>query len=271
MQQLQNNYNPNSKFKKIIVLIFISICIIFVLNFNKIYNFAHSYVQKIPYYQKINHFLFGTNEVIEIIGNKALTKDEILTYIHKENIQNINQISKILTKHPLIKYATVKKFLPNKLGIFIKERDLIFAFYNQKAKQFFSITNTKNIINYYNKNLDLPLLFTPFNEEILMDDVFFLYKKLISYNILPHVTHVISFFNFRYNLVLNDKILVSLPEDDVEEALSILQDLILENNILEKSIKHLDLRVQNKIIIEYFDAKEQQLYIPQSSYSILSW
>ena len=58
---------------------------------------------------------------------------------------------------------------------------------------------------------------------------------------------------------------------EVDEALARLQDLILNQNILEKNIKHVDLRVKGKIFIEYFKEGEPNAYKPLSSVTTFTW
>jgi cell division septal protein FtsQ len=170
-------------------------------------------------------------------------------------------------QNPIIEYVSSKRFLPNKMVIYVREKPLILRFWNEKTGQFFAISEKGEVLNFHDSKLKLPLISGEFN----MQDAIKLYEKLQNYNITPHLTDISSFFGYRFDLVLKRKIFVRLPENDAESAIVMLADLIENNKILEKNIKQIDFRVKGKIIIEYFKESEIPIYTPITSYYTLSW
>jgi hypothetical protein len=151
--------------------------------------------------------------------------------------------------------------------VHIKEKPLIMRFWDVKTSEFFSITRSGEVIRFDDSRLKIPLILGDFE----ITDVLKIYNTLNEVGILPDVTQVFSFFEYRFDIVLKNKLLVNLPEDNTKEAIFLLKKLIVENSILEKNIKQVDLRVKNKIFITRFNAGEHEKYSPPSSYTVLSW
>jgi cell division protein FtsQ len=220
-----------------------------------------------PVFEKINDLIFGKVQVIEIYGNNLISKDEVLTHIYRNDVMVddlilINQsykINKSLRNHTLISEVNIRRFLPNKMVIYIKEKNLVVKFYDKKKQRFLSVSEDGEILPFYDSSVKIPLLLGEYNPYTF----FIFYKKLASYNeIIRVTTDIIPFWGFRYDIVLNRKMKISLPEENVDEALEELKKLITKNKILEKDIKHLDLRVKGKIFVEYFESGEVKTYRP---------
>jgi cell division protein FtsQ len=152
--------------------------------------------------------------------------------------------------------------------IYVKEKTLILRFYDETAKKFLTISEDGEVIDYYNPNLKIPLIIRKFN----MEDVLKAYQKIQEYPVVfGSTTDIISFFEYRFDIVLNRKILVNLPEENIGEALKILEGLIKENRILEKRIKQIDLRVKGKIFVDYFKENEMNTFKLEDSITILTF
>lgn len=256
-----------SKTKVILILVIASFGI-FIFNFDKISEKAPPRYRSAL--EKINDLIFGKIQIIEIKGNNVVTKDEILTSIYKSDVlkddlillNSVSKIRKSLLSHPLIKKVNIKRFLPNKMVVYIQEKTISAKFYNIEKQTFESLEDNGYPLPFYNPRLKLPLV----TGECLPKDFADFYEKLKkgsrSTTILPNISDISCFFGFRFDIVLNRKTLVNLPEENVPQALFMLESLIRENKILDKSIKRIDLTVNRKIFIEYFEKGEIPRYKP---------
>ncbi len=259
---------------KLTLLFVVAFVIAIIINFDRFANYIpHRYK---PVFEKINDVIFGKVQVIEIYGNNIVSKDEILTHIYKNEfskddltlINPAQKIMKSLSENPVIENVNVKRFLPNRMVVYVKEKKIILKFYNEELKRFFSITESGEILDYYSPNIKMPLIIRKFD----VADAVKVYHKIQEYqNVSPFVSDFISFFEYRFDIVLNRKIIVNLPEENLEDALEVLQDLIIKNKILEKNIKQIDLRVKNKIFINYFKQNESQMFKLEDSVTILNF
>jgi cell division protein FtsQ len=259
---------------KLTILLILASVIAILINFDRFANhIPHRYK---PVFEKINDVIFGKVQVIEIYGNSIVSKDEILTHIYKNEfskddltlINPVHKIMKSLSENPVIENVNVKRFLPNRMVFYVKEKKIILKFYNEELKRFFSITESGEILDYYNPNVKMPLIIRKF----AVADAVKVYNKIQEYeNISPFVSDLISVFEYRFDVILNRKIIVNLPEENLEDALNVLQDLIIKNKILEKNIKQIDLRVKNKIFINYFKPNESQMFKLEDSVTILNF
>jgi cell division septal protein FtsQ len=265
-------------FRPRFILLFLLVSLILttgitIWNFDKLSAFMPS--KYVGFFSKVNDFIFGKVQIIEIKGNKIVSRNEILDHAYKNKVfeDDINlikheiEIIKSLEKHPLIEYVFIKRFLPNKMVIYIKEKGLIIRVWDSNLKKFFSVTNQGEIIDFYDPKIPLPLVIDNFKTK----DILNIYNLIFEYNLQQYVTDINSFFDYRFDLVLNRVTIVNLPELNTEKSIKILLDLIENQDILSKNIKQIDLRVENKIFIKYFKKNEDQIYSPISSFKILTW
>ncbi len=54
----------------------------------------------------------------------------------------------------------------------------------------------------------------------------------------------------RWNLILDDQVIVELPEEGWKEQLDELEHLLVDTGVLERDIKEIDLRAKDNIIFE---------------------
>lgn len=227
------------------------------------------------YFNKFDDIIFGTIQIIEIKGNSVLSRNEILNYVYKENttpddlniVKSPSEIKKELMKNPLIEFASVKSFLPNKMVIYVVEKKLILKFWNAEKQNFFSITERGEIIDFYRPQVNIPFIAGEFD----LKQVLHLYNILKAYNVVNLVSEIIPFFNYRFDIVLNKTILVKLPESNPKKAVEILSNLVYEHEVLSKNIKQIDLRIEGKIVVSYFEKNEPKMHKTTSSYTVLSW
>lgn len=249
----------------------------FIFNFDRISEEFPARYRAI--FERINDFIFGKIQIIEIHGNVLLEKIDILSFVYKNDVQKddlviINSSNKIrnnLKKHPLIESVKIKRFLPNKMIIKIKEKNIIAKFHNKEKNTFQSLVSTGEKLDFYNSKIKVPTILTDFNS----NEIVSFYEKLQSndkHNVLiPLITEFGVFFNYRMDVVLNKTILVNLPEENVDSAIQTLVDLLQNHNILNKGIKQIDLRVFGKVFLRYFSKGEPEKYIPKEEVIVLEF
>jgi cell division protein FtsQ len=151
---------------------------------------------------------------------------------------------------------------------YVKEKDFILRFFDEKEKKFFTLTKNGEIVEFYSKSLKLPLIIGPFDP----DEVVKFFNKLSAREkIMNEVTDIIPFFGYRFDIVLNRKILVKLPETGLEEALSLLENFIEKNEVLSKNIKQIDFRIGGKVIIEHFMDSEPKVFKREQTVTTFTW
>jgi cell division septal protein FtsQ len=258
---------------KVLVLVLAILLVLSIYNINSLYRFLPNKYR--PFIERINDVIFGKVEIIEITGNNLVSKEEVLSYIYKDEILEddvvrINSESKIeqsLMKLPIIEFVSIKRFLPNKMVVHMKEKKIIMRLWDEKTKEVFTITEGGEILKFNDYRLKAPLIIGEFD----LSDIMKLYSKLEKADLIKHTTEIISFYGFRFDVVFKKKLLVNLPEENLEEAINKMQFLIDNGKIFEKKVKNIDLRVKNKIFLSYFKSGEGENYTPPQSYLIYNW
>ncbi|HEX2593513.1 MAG TPA: cell division protein FtsQ/DivIB, partial [Rhizomicrobium sp.] len=64
--------------------------------------------------------------------------------------------------------------------------------------------------------------------------------------------------NRRWNLVLDDGVVVKLPEKDWQKELTTLEHLIIDKGVLERDISEIDLRSKNAIFFMLKNGEQKQ-------------
>ena len=162
----------------------------------------------------------------------------------KENIffLNKNEIIKLINSNSLIeKYEVFKKY-PSTININV-QKTTFFAQINKNGKTFFIGSNGK-LIPTKDLNNDLPYIFGKpnINEFIkfkkIIDKSKFNYKQIDSLYFFP---------SNRWDIKLNENILLKLPLNFTLENLDHLYEFLEYNNI--KNFAVVDYRIQNQIIL----------------------
>jgi len=184
-------------------------------------------------------------EIKGIEGKEKQLLSEELKQFKNQNIFIIdkNQIFKILNLFNFIDYFYIKKILPSKLIVSVKKTEFFGLtiidgkkYYVGKNKKFISVTKVEH-------EKDLPLIFGNFKPSEFLD----LQKKLEQENInLLNIKKYYFHKNKRWDFK-DDKKIVMLPQENVNQALKLYKSLIDENKL--NLIKIVDLRIPNKIIL----------------------
>ena len=222
-------------------LIFISLIAIFV--FLKFPNLLNNSFQ-------INNVIIEGSEksnISEIENNVTEFKGNLIGL-------NFNSIKEIVESSEWVKRASIKKVLPSTLKINVTENDP-YAIYFQEGKSFLidldgSIITEINLNNYEDDLLFVRGENSPELLEQLIRDISIAF---------PNLTQTLEEVEFiekrRWNLKLNNKLLVKLPDENIQQSLKNLKQLFEEQEVMESNIIEIDLRIQGRAALKVLDGK----------------
>jgi len=199
------------------------------------------------------------NVIIE--GQKNITLDEIISSIGVGSstpiyLVNIEDIRKKIEENPWVKIALVERRLPNSLYIAIVERNPIAIW--QFNKKLYLIDEEGNRIT--SKNIGK---FTDLVHVVGQDAN--IYAKALIEDLDKHPTlakKVISAVRYgqrRWDLNLDQKINVKMPEKGFEEAYDYLNSLNKKDRLFNQNYKTLNLQDPNKYYIEKHNPDKPQM------------
>ena len=198
----------------------------------------------------INKQTFFSINKIEITGTNKIDKNKILKkldFLYGKNIFIFNriEINNVLNKNNLINEFKITKYYPNKIKIQLKE-PIFVALIVKKQKKFFLTDNQKLILfnEKFNEKL-LPTIYGVNGEKFFKN----FYNKLKKNNFNLEMIKSYYFFQInRWDLTLNDGLLIKFPEKELDEAIILAKKLIKDSNF--KNIKIIDLRIKGRIITQ---------------------
>ena len=167
---------------------------------------------------------------------------------------NFNSIKEIVESSEWVKRASIKKVLPSTLKINVTENDP-YAIYFQEGKSFLidldgSIITEINLNNYEDDLLFVRGENSPELLEQLIRDISITF---------PNLTQTLEEVEFiekrRWNLKLNNKLLVKLPDENIQQSLKNLKQLFEEQEVMESNIIEIDLRIQGRAALKVLDGK----------------
>ena len=200
---------------------------------------------------------FQINHVI-IEGSKKSNKSEIEKNVAEKNGNLIslsfNSIKIIVESSEWVKRASIKKILPSTLVINVTENDP-YAIYLQEGKFFLldldgSIITEINIDNYQDDLLFVRGENSPELLDQLIKDISITFPNLIQ--TLEEVEFIEK---RRWNLKLNNKLIVKLPDENIQQSLKNLKQLFEEQEVMESNIIEIDLRIQGRAALKVLDGK----------------
>lgn len=161
-------------------------------------------------------------------------------------IKSTSEVFEDLIKNPWIKNLTLHKGMPDKISINVCYKKAIAIF--QKKSKFALIDNEGNHIEFIDikkAKLKLPLVIGT-NANVKANDIL---TVLSSYpNILTRVKVLSYIRERRWDVILNNGIIVKLPEDGIAKALDSVDTILRQTSINRSSLCAIDLRVQDKVI-----------------------
>ena len=154
----------------------------------------------------------------------------------------------ILKKNKWIKEVNIRNDYKNTLKVNIKEEIPIGIYENNNQKILFS--NNLSILEILGKNHNYKNLISFYGENSIINSKYLISK--IDQDIKQMIQSVIFIENRRWNMRLKNKIILKLPEKNLEEALENYKKIYsnLSNKDL-KDIEIIDLRIPNQATIKY--------------------
>ncbi len=180
------------------------------------------------------------NSIIELSGNLIAL--------------NSNKIKEIVEINKWVKRANIRKILPSTLIINIIENDP-YAIYLQEGKSFLLDLDgtiiTEINLDYYNDKL---LFVRGNNSPELLEQII---KDIgISFpNLIQNLEELEFIEKRRWNIKLKNKILIKLPDENIQHSLKNLKQLFDEQEVMQSNIIEIDLRIQGRAAIKVLDEK----------------
>jgi len=166
--------------------------------------------------------------------NKLFYKNILL--VEKEEIQSI------IAKYNIIEKYNIKKIYPSTININIKPTKFVARLSNND--QLLVGANGKIITDKENSEI-LPYLFGEFNSEEFL--VF--QKNIIQSKFIFKEFKTLYFFSSnRWDILINNDILIKLPQDNLLESLNRAYKIISSDDFKNKNL--VDLRVNNHLIVK---------------------
>ena len=248
------------KIKKTLTTIVISLFLLLIFAFLGLAIHKPDFLTKIIVNNLKSPLFFQPLKII-ITGNKKINNEEI-TQIIKNHLGN-NHIAAISlldlqeqlhNSLPWLKNIVIKRNLLNQLYIIITEYQPIALWFDGAKK--FLVDKDGDIIISLNK---------------IPDDEKSEFENMLIFSGLGANKNIKSFFNIitinqnissliysahwvgerRWNLILLDGTLIKMPENNIYNAWQNLAKIYNNNNPEIKNLKTIDLRIENKIYLEY--------------------
>jgi len=183
---------------------------------------------------KINITGLSERKNLEILNNLNNLLYKSIFVINKD------EIKKILEKHNIIQEFSIKKIYPSTLNIEIKATKFIARVYNNG--QYLVGANGK-LIEDKDSNELLPYIFGEFNSQHFLTFKQNIEKSIFSFS---NLKTLYIFPSGRWDILTNNNILISLPQEHIVASLNLSKKLIDDDNF--KDNKFIDLRVRNHLV-----------------------
>jgi len=256
-------------FLGLIAIIFISLLAIKIYNpklLNQIKNTSSHYFYQ---YFQLNNFKFST---INILGNKRVSNEDIIAIIKKFEREKgslthdkysdtdlillmQNLIDELKSKLNWIDKVRIKRQMPDILNIEIEEYQPFAIWINDNKK--FIIDKEGNSVPFleeYESNEEFKNMIILSGRGANQNAKSLFNILVINSEIMQDIYSANWVGNRRWDIRFFDGLLVKLPEIEISNAWKELIK-IYANSKNDKSIKSIDLRVEGKIYLQYYDKK----------------
>ena len=184
---------------------------------------------------------------INVSGLDEKNNLKILKKMQNLNLENIfiistDEIQNIFESNSLVENYEIIKIYPSTLNVQIKKTKFL-ARTNINGKIFLIGSNGKLIENNFS-NKKLPFIFgNPITDEFLK------FEKIIKNSKIPYdkVRNLYYFQSKRWDLELENKIILKLPAYDIKNSLDLAFEFLNHKDL--KNEKIIDLRIKNQIIL----------------------
>jgi cell division septal protein FtsQ len=211
----------------------------YALNSNKIFNmFFNNVYRKIDYVEIVGNNLVSTEDIVFCL----YTMDKKDSFILKDKQAIINSLKNFST----IETVTLKYTLPTKLTITIKERDPIMFYHDSYGKVKIIDSNFNEFYDSHVKLEYLIYLRGKYRENSVIKLLQVIAKFPLIYE---NLTEIENFFDYRFNIILNNRVEVLLPDDETEQYFNIISSYITKYNFLKTNVYRIDFRNKNKVFL----------------------
>ena len=198
--------------------------------------------------------------VIQVLGNKSVLKDDIIKNIVFKNCDNLfcvdlKKSKNEIEKNNWVRSAKLKYNLPSKLSIVIEEE-----------KPTFLLKETKNItlLNLEGKKIqDIKVISNDYKDLLILSGdgveskIFNLLDIFsISISISEKIKEATLVSSRRWSLKHSSNIIIELPEDNPSKAFYKIVELENKYGFLNERIKKIDLRISDRMIIQLKNKNE---------------
>jgi cell division septal protein FtsQ len=204
--------------------------------------------------QKKANSIFSNKPLeIKIDGLKFFSSKVVTDEMRKTG--SIVAIYEYLDRLDIFDYILVKRFFPNKILIFVKEREFIAVAEYKDFER--SLLVDKNGKISFNIDTDLTSQSLPVVKNMESNEVFIdLYRHLDSKFIKNEIESFDIIGNRRCDILLKNGVIIKMPKENIEEAVEALNYLVQNFNITQTNtdVKYIDLRLSEKVYIGYKDS-----------------
>ena len=253
---------------KILIIIIITLLIsFFVIKITKPQLIDQYYQKTSKFFYKITGIESGIISKITIKGNDKISDQEIINIIkdieakslikNKENFQPLihDIIDEIRIRIPWITKIRINRKLPNELDIIVEEFQP-FAIL-QNGEKSFLVDNSGNNI-FYNKNDKYQDLLIISGQDAIRN-IASLFNILSTNNFIINDIYSASWVGKRrWDITLNNGLIIKLPEEGVYKAWQKLNELINISGFTI-NLEIIDLRIKDKIYLKYKDKTAKEL------------
>jgi len=240
---------------KINLYIILFLLIFFLLSLYVSYNYSKIIISTLQIIEKYSKKHQYTLSKIEISNLNFLNEKDIAEYFNPYLEKSIflvplNKISNEIRQIKWVKDLNIKSNYKNTLLITLEEEIPLGIYDNENQKILFSYDLV--VLEIIASNIEYKNLITFLGENSLNNSKKLLIK--LDNDFEKSIKSAMYIGNRRWNLKLKNKIILKLPENNINEAIENYKKIYANfSNKDLKDIENIDLRMKNKVIIKYKD------------------
>ena len=243
--------------KKFFIILKINIKKILLISFLLLISTVLFFPEHLLKLEKVNKLIKNLGfelTYIQVLGNKTVSKEDIVNKVVFKNCDNLfcvnlKQSKNEIEKNNWVKSAKLKYSLPSKLSIVIEEEKPTFLLKENKNITLLNLEGKKiQDIKIISKNYKDLLILSGDGVENKIFNLLNIFSvgTVISENI-KEATLVSS---RRWSLKHSSNIIIELPEDNPSKAFYKIVELENKYGFLNERLKKIDLRISDRMIIQ---------------------
>ena len=249
--------------KKFFIILKINIKKILLISFLLLISTFLFFPERLLKLEKVNKLVknlgFELN-YIQVLGNKTVSKEDIVNKVVFKNCDNLfcvnlKQSKNEIEKNNWVKSAKLKYNLPSKLSIVIEEEKPTFLL---KENQNVSLLNLEG-----KKIQDIKIISKDYKDLLILsgdgvENKIFNLLNIFSVGtvISENIKEATLVSSRRWSLKHSSNIIIELPEDNPSKAFYKIVELENKYGFLNERLKKIDLRVSDRMIIQLKNKRE---------------